>query len=135
MAEVQFVRFVQPVKGRLVSRWDAPESYIGARFTSEAERAAGAEAVEWNEALVLPLTREFCDRYLRELRKALKNGDLKEVDEAAYRAWLAVEGEREAAKVKALEEAAAKSSEAPTEPPPPPVANEPTEASKKGKSK
>lgn len=110
MAEVQFVRFVKPAPGRLVSRWDALASgaFIGARRTTPEEQAAGKPVIEWDEKHVLPLTREFCDRFVRELGRALRNGDLREVQRKDWEAWLKLEQEREDAKTKAVEEAAAK---------------------------
>lgn len=94
---VQFVRFVSPVKGRLVSRWDAPGTYVGARLATTAERAAGSDGVIWDEELVLPLTEAFCRRFDKELRSALRNGDLRERKADDYRRWLETERKRDAA--------------------------------------
>lgn len=103
MAEVRFVRFVSAVPGRLVSRWDSPGTLIGARITTEAERSEGAEPILWDEAVVLPLTDGFCRRYDLELRRALRNGDLKERKEADWKRWLEVEEDREQKRIAEIE--------------------------------
>jgi hypothetical protein len=106
MAGPKFERYVSPVKGRLVSRWDSLGSNIGARVTTPEQRAAGADPVIWDEELVLGLTEQFCARFNKELRQALRNGDLKERNEDDYRAWLEVAAKREAEHVAALQRAA-----------------------------
>lgn len=111
----EFVRFVSPVKGRLVSRWDAPGTLIGARLTTAAERATGAEPIIWDEELVLPLTDAFCRRFDKELRRALANGDLKKRKREDYESWLKAEAKREADRAVARR-AAEKPAKAPAEP-------------------
>jgi hypothetical protein len=102
-----FAKYVSAVEGRLVSRWDAgPHSYIGARVTSMAERATGAEPIVWDTAVVLPLTAEFCQRFERELRDAIRNGDLIERSAAEYQGWLQVEKKRDEEQAAAAQKAA-----------------------------
>jgi hypothetical protein len=95
-AAPQFVRFVSSVEGRLVSRWDAQGSSFGARVATAAERAEGAEPIVWDTECVVPLTAPFCAKYDRELRNALKHGDLVERSRADWEAWLKAEEAREA---------------------------------------
>lgn len=125
---VEFVRFVSSVEGRTVSRWDAPGAYFGAKVATLEERKAGATPVIWDEERVTPLTAQFCARYERELRNALKNGDLKDRKREEYEAWLKVEEKREAEHLKRLEAAAAPAEttvEAPVETPAEPTNSTP----------
>ena len=141
---VEFTRFVSSVEGRLVARWDAPGSCFGAKQATAAERREGVEPIQWDTARVVPLTAPFAAKYDRELRNAIRGGDLVERTRADFEAWLKVEEEREAAHMKRLEAAATEATkatapvaEAPAEPAPaldntPP----PTEADKsEGKRK
>lgn len=127
-AAPEFSRFVSSVKGRLVSRWDAPNSSFGARVATAEERAAGGESIVWDEECVVPLLASFCDRFDRELRNALRNGDLKERKREDYDAWLKRAEERETAHQKSLDDAKAEKGAAPTpaETPPPEEAGKPT---------
>lgn len=100
----QFVRFVSSVPGRLVTRWDNPSASFGARVTTLDERKAGAAPIIWDPDVVIPLTAEFCARFERELRDALRNGDLVERMEADWQRWLQLEQEREAERAKRLTE-------------------------------
>jgi hypothetical protein len=97
-AAPQFVRFVSSVEGRLVSRWDANGSSFGARVATSVERAEGAEAIVWDTACVVPLTAAFCARFDRELRNALKAGDLVERSREDWLTWLRAEEAREDAR-------------------------------------
>lgn len=92
-----FVRFVSSVEGRLVSRWDAPQSFIGARWHSPEETKETGQRVAWDTDAVVPLTDAFCARFDKELRCALRDGDLLERTEEDYKAWLVVEAQRDAA--------------------------------------
>lgn len=94
-----FVRFVSSVEGRLVSRWDANGSSFGARVATAVERAEGAEPIVWDTECVVPLTAAFCARFDRELRNALKAGDLRERTREDWQAWLTADEAREAARV------------------------------------
>lgn len=112
----QFVRFVSSVEGRIVTRWDSPGSCIGARLATAQERKDGAEPFTWDTECVVPLTAEFCARFDRELRNALRNGDLLERKREDWEGWLKAEEEREAARDAELAkapEAAAEVSAAP----------------------
>lgn len=87
-----FAAYVSSVEGRLVSRWDVgPWSYFGARVASAEERAKGAEPIVWEPERVIPLTAEFCQRFERELRDALANGDLRKRTAKEHEAWLKAE--------------------------------------------
>jgi len=97
MAEPQFVQFVSAAPGRLVSRSDSPQSFIGARRATEEEARASGERIVWDLEQVVALTGEYCARYGRDLQHQLRNGDLIERSEADYRAWLEFEQERDAA--------------------------------------
>lgn len=96
MAGPTFVRFVSAAPGRLVSRFDAPQGYIGARRASEEEVRATGERIVRIDGQVLPLTAEFCARFDKELRNAIRDGDLVERTEVEHQAWLALELERDA---------------------------------------
>lgn len=118
----EFVRFVSAVEGRLVTRWDTLTSYIGARKTNADERAGGAPAIEWDLEQVVPLTRDFCARFDKELRSAFRHGDLRDRSEKDYESYIAAvekrEAEAEAARAEEAKKAAAE--EAPPEPAPEP---------------
>src|SRR5689334_4165539 len=96
----EFVRFVSSVEGRLVSRWDANGSSFGARVATSEERKAGVEPIVWDEACVIPLTAAFCARFDRELRNAIRNGDLLERSAEDHAAWLELEEQREFERLK-----------------------------------
>jgi hypothetical protein len=100
----KFARFVSPVPGRLVSRWDVPGSYLGARVTTTAERLDGAPPILWDEDAVIPLTEQFCARYGRELHNAFRHGDLEERTADDWTAWLAHQQELEAPEPTQVEE-------------------------------
>jgi hypothetical protein len=128
-AAPQFVRYVSCVKGRLVSRWDAPSACFGARVSTFPEREAGAESIVWDEDCVIPLTAQFCARFDRELRNAVRNGDLRERKAEDHAAWLKLEETRENERFAKAEAAAKEATEptveapaqgAPTEPTTPP---------------
>lgn len=112
MSGPKFVRYVSSVKGRLVSRWDSLSTHIGARVTTPEQRSAGAEPVLWDEELVLPLTEQFCARFNKELRQAIRNGDLKERSEQDYTAWLKLAEKREAEHVELLKKQTADAAKA-----------------------
>lgn len=95
MAGPTFVRFVSAAPGRLVSRCDAPQSYIGARRASEEEIRATGERIIWIDGQVLPLTAEYCARFDRELRHQISNGDLVVRTQADHEAWLEIERKRD----------------------------------------
>jgi len=101
-----FVRFVSSVEGRLVGRWDATGACFGARVATREEREAGAEPMQWDTECVVPLTAAFCAKYDRELRNAVRGGDLLERKREDWEAWLRIEEQREAEHVKRLNEAA-----------------------------
>jgi hypothetical protein len=91
-----FVRFFSAVKGRLVSRFNAPQSYLGARRATPEERAETGEPLVWDEDAVFPFTAEYCRRYDKEIRCALNDGDLRERTEKDYLAWVEEEKRRDA---------------------------------------
>lgn len=138
---VTFTRFVSSVEGRLVTRWDAQGSSFGARVATAEERAAGDAPISWDPTCVVPLTPQFCAKFDRELRNAIRNGDLKERTEADWQAWRKHEEEREAARlevVKATEEAAAKAAEEAAEKAaaqPPTDSSAPAESKPEGKKR
>lgn len=124
-AAPQFAIYVSSVKGRLVSRWDAPSSCFGARITTADERAAGADPIIWDEECVVPLLASFVARYDRELRNAFRNGDLLKRTAGDHAAWLRLEEQRESERMATTEQPAP----APTETPPPEEAsNKPKKA-------
>lgn len=111
-----FVRFVSSVKGRLVARWDTPNASFGARVVTGEERKAGGEPIVWDEACVIPLTAAFCDRFVRELSGALRDGDLQQRTAEDYAAWLEAETKREADRDAELKAATEKAAEQPAPP-------------------
>lgn len=111
----EFVRFVSSVEGRLVARWDAAGASFGARVATRAEREAGAEPMQWDVECVVPLTAAFCAKYDRELRNAIKGGDLRERKREDWEAWLKAEADREDEHMKRLAEASAEAAK-PAEP-------------------
>jgi hypothetical protein len=132
---VEFTRFVSSVKGRLVARWDTSGSCFGARVLTREERKTAPESIVWDEACVVPLTAQFCAKYDRELRNAIRNGDLLERKREEWEAWLKAEEVREAERAeeaKALnakvEDAKAEAAKAPN---PPPETTPPDEAEAK----
>lgn len=127
---VEFVRFVSSVKGRLVTRWDAQGACFGARLATLEERKAGAEPISWDEACVVPLTAAFCAKYDRELRNAIRGGDLLVRSREDYDAWLKAEEAREAEHVAKLE-AAKLTDQAPVALPPTEETPPPAEAETK----
>lgn len=110
---VQFTRFVSSVDGRLVARWDAPGSCFGARVSTLEERTGGAAPIQWDTACVVPLTAPFCAKYDRELRNALRGGDLLERTREDWQAWLKTEEAKEDEHVARLKATTATSLAAP----------------------
>lgn len=77
----KFTRFVRSVEGRAVARFDSGSpnracELVGATRT-------GREIV-WDTDKIVPLTEGYCDRYVRELNKAVRCGDLIETTREAY---------------------------------------------------
>lgn len=105
MAGPAIAKYVKAVEGRLVPRWGT-STFFGARVTSKEERAKGAPPIEWNTERVYAITETFEIAHPRELRQAIKNGDLALTDEASFSAWKRKQGEQEEAAAKAAEEAA-----------------------------
>jgi hypothetical protein len=93
------VFFVSPVAGRLVSRPGAPHAYIGARITTAEERAEGAEPFVWDLETVVPFSAPEFQRYERELRAAVRRGDLVARSAEDFTAWGKAQEQREAARV------------------------------------
>lgn len=83
MAEPKFTRFFRSVEGRAVARYDS-----GSR--SRACELIGAvrdgNSIVWDTSKVTPLTEAYCRRYVRELNKAVRKGDLIEVPRSAWEA-------------------------------------------------
>lgn len=82
----KFSKFVRSVEGHAVARYGS-----GSRTT--ANELIGAtrvevDRIEWDTKRVTPLTEEYCAKYCRELRRALKLGELIEVTEDDYLAYL-----------------------------------------------
>lgn len=100
--------YVRCVPGRAVHRWGSadPDAMIGCRRLrpTKDERQAGAPTLVWDERVVVPVAEATERRFRREIVNALRRGDVVEVNEAAYKAWLALE----AAESKRDAEAAAK---------------------------
>lgn len=102
MAEAtpKFVMFVRPVEGRAVHRWGSvnPDEMFGARRArpTRAEKAAGEPVIVWDTERVIPIDEVYARRFRGELARALRYGDLVQVDEAAYAAWLKLADQREA---------------------------------------
>lgn len=112
----QFVRFVSSVEGRLVGRWDAPRTSFGARVTSLEERKHGAEPIVWDTEAVIPLQDAFVRKYDRELRGAIRRGDLLERKREDYNAYQRKLEEREAERTKAIEADKARKAELTVDP-------------------
>jgi hypothetical protein len=100
------VFFVSPVAGRLVSRPGAPHAYVGARLTTAAERADGAEPFVWDLETVVPFSAPEFQRYERELRAAVRRGDLLERTPEDFAAWGKAQEQREAKREAELAKAA-----------------------------
>lgn len=82
----KFVKFVRSVEGHAVARYGS-----GSRTT--ANELIGAtrvdvDRIEWDTERVTPLTEEYCAKYSRELRRSLKLGELVEVTEDDYLAYV-----------------------------------------------
>ena len=56
------------------------------------------DRIEWDTDKVTPLTTQYCETYSREIRRSLSRGELIEVTEAKYLAYLARETPVEAPK-------------------------------------
>lgn len=100
------VFFVSPVAGRLVSRPGAPHAYVGARITTQEERADGAEPFVWDPETVVPFSAPEFQRYERELRAAVRRGDLLERTPEDFAAWGKAQEQREAKREAELAKAA-----------------------------
>ena len=59
-------------------------------------RRVEADRIEWDTDKVTPLTDQYCETYLRELRGCLKRGELLEVTEDDYLAYLKTQEPEEA---------------------------------------
>jgi predicted NUDIX family NTP pyrophosphohydrolase len=107
-AEIQsFPAYVSSIKGHLVPRPDGGgRSYFGARISSAAERAAGAETIVWDTDQVVPLTAIFLASFPLELPGWLRSGALRKRTHEDYVAWLELERARDEAEQ--AEQAAAK---------------------------
>lgn len=82
----KFVKFVRSVEGHAVARY-------GSGSRSMANELIGAtrvdvDRIEWDTERVTPLTEEYCAKYSRELRRSLKLGELVEVTEDDYLAYV-----------------------------------------------
>lgn len=96
----QFGMFVRSVPGHVVQRYGSLE-LIGAtrRPLTKAQKLDDVPAIEWNDSIV-PLTRDYCRRYAKELRSHLL---LKELTQATQEDWEA----QQAAAAKRIDEASA----------------------------
>ena len=79
----KFTRFFQSVEGRAVARF-------GSGSPGRACELIGAvrdgNSIVWDTSKIVPLTEQYCQRYVRELNKAVRCGDLVETTKAAYEA-------------------------------------------------
>ena len=100
-----------------MSRWDVgPAQYFGARLGTPAERAEG-KAIIWDTEAVIPLTASFVARFPRELSKALRHGDLKEVKAPEKAAKEQADKDAEEAKAAAAQAAPEALTQTPNTPP------------------
>jgi hypothetical protein len=113
VAQPKFAVYVRAVEGRLVGRWGSKHEYFGARRTAATlqERRAGKAMAVWDTQRVIPLTADYCRRFRKELRKALRNGDLLECKVGDYSAWLRIQAEREKKHTEKLAEQKKKAAE------------------------
>jgi hypothetical protein len=77
----KFTRFVRSVEGRAVARFDSGSPTRACEFIGATRM--GREIV-WDTDKIVPLTEEYCRRYVRELNKAVRCGDLVETTREAY---------------------------------------------------
>lgn len=105
MAEPAIATYIRSVEGRLVPRWGTSQ-FFGARVTSDAERAKGAERIVWDTERVYAITVAFETAHPRELRQAMKNGDLKPSTKEEFDAWQVKRAKAEEAAAKAAKKAA-----------------------------
>jgi hypothetical protein len=71
-----FVLFVRPVKGFAVPRYGTAE-LLGATKI-EPKRRVNDEAIVWDTDTIVPLTDDYRRRYVRELNRHLRKGELVE---------------------------------------------------------
>ena len=88
---IVFARYVSSVPERLVTRWDNPLLYLGARRANAEELKAGSDPILWEPERVIPLTQDFCIKFSRELRKAIQAGDLIERTQKDFENWTRLE--------------------------------------------
>ena len=85
MPDPKFTRFFRSVEGRAVARYDS-----GSR--TRACELVGAvrdgREITWDTAKVTPFTEEYCRKYVRELNRAVKHGDLVEVSRDEWEAYV-----------------------------------------------
>lgn len=77
----KFTRYVRSVEGRAVARFDSGSPTRACEFIGATRM--GREIV-WDTDRIVPLTEEYCRRYVRELNKAVRFGDLIETTREAY---------------------------------------------------
>lgn len=110
--------YVRCVPGRAVHRWGAsdPDAMVGARRLrpTKAERQDGAPTIEWDPEVIVPVAAATERRFRREILRAIRQGDVVQVDEAAFKSWVALEAKREA-DATAKREAEAKAAKAKAE--------------------
>lgn len=83
----EFARFVRSVEGYAVARFGT-ETLIGAerRALTREQRAAREPPIVWDTSTIVPLTKDYCRRYLRELNTAVRRGELIECTRAEWEA-------------------------------------------------
>lgn len=77
----KFTRFVRSVEGRAVARFDSGSRNRACELIGATRM--GREIV-WDTNKIVPLTEEYCRRYVRELNTAIRRGDLIESTLAEY---------------------------------------------------
>jgi hypothetical protein len=96
----KFVLFVRSVEGRAVHRWGSVnlDEMFGARrgrLTAE-QKAAGEPPILWDTERVIPIDEAYARRFRGELARAIRDGDLVQVDDKAFAAWLKIAAQHEA---------------------------------------
>jgi hypothetical protein len=89
----EFTRFVRSVEGHAVARYGTRDGLIGAErvaLTPE-DRRAHKPPIVWRTERVIPLTRDYCRRYLRELANSIRRGELIESTREEWEAQQAKE--------------------------------------------
>ncbi len=82
----KFAKFVRSVEGHAVARYGSGSRGMANELIGA--RRVDVDRIEWDTERVTPLTEEYCAKYSRELRRSLKLGELVEVTEDDYLAYV-----------------------------------------------